>query len=222
MLWTLILTLITSVAQADLWTDDYAAALAKAKAENRFLLLDFTGSDWCGWCKRLDAEVFNKGPFKDYAKENLVCVVLDFPRGSSLKKKVREQNDKLAKEFGITGYPSILVLDPDGKKLTKTGYKDGGAEVYVAHLETIIAPAREKFGKPKAAEATTTPTTPAPGAPAQAGYRTWTAASGSTLEAKLEQRSGNKLYLRTRENKLITIDLASLSADDQAFANGGK
>jgi protein disulfide-isomerase len=58
-----------------------------------------------------------KSDFKNYAKDNLVLVKLDFPRGFSLKKKTAEQNDKLAKEFGITGYPSIILLDPDGKKI---------------------------------------------------------------------------------------------------------
>jgi|GEM_PF-811281 thioredoxin-related protein len=217
-----LLLLAATVARADLWTDDFEEAKAQAKAENKFLLLDFTGSDWCGWCKRLDAEVFEKSDFKNYAKDNLVLVKLDFPRGFSLKKKTAEQNDKLAKEFGITGYPSIILLDPDGKKLTKTGYQDGGAEAYVQHLESLLANERKKIGPVKAAAAATAGAGPSLGsAPGTGGnYRTWTAASGKTLEARVEQRVGTKIYLRTRENKLITIDSSSLSPEDQSFLSG--
>ena len=218
---TALFILAATLARADLWTDDYEEAKAQAKAENKFLLLDFTGSDWCGWCKRLDAEVFEKSDFKDYAKQNLVLVKLDFPRGFSLKKKIAEQNGKLAKEFGVTGYPSILLLDPEGKKITKTGYQEGGAEAYVKHLEGLLSDERKKIGPVKTATAApgTTPGTDTPPV-AGTGYRTWTASSGKTLEARVEQRVGTKVYLRTRENKLITIDSASLSAEDQAFLSG--
>ena len=214
-----LLLLAATVARADLWTDDFEEAKAQAKAENKFLLLDFTGSDWCGWCKRLDAEVFEKSDFKNYAKDNLVLVKLDFPRGFSLKKKTAEQNDKLAKEFGIAGYPSIILLDPDGKKLTKTGYKDGGATAYVQHLEGLLADERKKIGPVKTA-AVTPGSRPGTAPSAGGNYRTWKAASGSTLEARVEQRVGTKIYLRTRENKLITIDSSSLSPEDQSFLSG--
>ena len=65
------------------WDDNYEKALEKAKTEKKMVLLDFTGSDWCGWCMKLDKEVFSKKEFKDYAKENLVLVELDFPRGNA-------------------------------------------------------------------------------------------------------------------------------------------
>lgn len=212
-------------AGSGLWTDDFEEAKAQAKAENRFMLLDFTGSDWCGWCKRLDAEVFEKSDFKDYAKANLVLVKLDFPHSFKLKKKVAEQNEKLAKEFGIRGYPSIILLDPDGKKVAQTGYKDGGAESYVTHLEGLLADTREKIGPVKAAAPAGTPalggSPTAATAPTTGGdYRTWTSASGKTLEARMEQRVGTKIYLRTRENKLITIDSSGLSPEDQSFLAG--
>src|SRR5687767_6717334 len=89
------------------WDDDYEKALAKAKAENKMVLLDFTGSDWCGWCIKLDKEVFSKKEFKDYAKENLVLVEVDFPQGKNQSKKLKEQNAKLKQEFGVRGFPTI-------------------------------------------------------------------------------------------------------------------
>lgn len=208
-------------AHAGLWTDDFEEASRQAKAENRFLLLDFTGSDWCGWCKLLDAEVFSKSEFKAYAKDNLVCVTVDFPRGFSVKKRVAEQNAKLAKQYGVTGYPTIHLLDPDGNKIARTGYKEGGAKSYVAHLEELLRPTREKIGPVKTAAPGGLPSAPGGAAAATPSFRTWTSASGQTIEARVEQRVGAKVYLRTRENKLITIDIASLSANDQAFLRGG-
>lgn len=129
----------TSFAGGDMWTSDYESALKKAKQENRHVLLDFTGSDWCGWCIKLNEEVFSTDAFKDYAKENLILVELDFPRSKELSEKVVEQNRKLQKEFEIRGYPTIVLLDPDGKKKAVTGYQRGGGEAYVTHLKGLIA-----------------------------------------------------------------------------------
>ena len=151
-LFSLLLWMAVPLAHAGLWTDDYADALTRAKAENRFVLLDFTGSDWCGWCKLLDREVFSKDGFKKYAKENLVCVTLDFPRGFELKKKVVAQNEKLSNQYEILGYPTIILLDPNGKVIGRTGYQAGGAKAYVEHLEGFIEPARKAFGPPRAAD----------------------------------------------------------------------
>ncbi|MBL7115166.1 MAG: thioredoxin family protein, partial [Kiritimatiellae bacterium] len=75
---------------ASLWETDFEDASATAKASNRYIMLDFSGSDWCGWCVRLDNEVFSRKAFKNYAKDNLVCVLIDFPRGKQLKKALKE------------------------------------------------------------------------------------------------------------------------------------
>ena len=77
------------------WMTNWEEAKAKAKAENKPILINLTGSDWCGWCIKLDKEVFSKKEFKDYAKENLVLVELDFPQGKRQSKKLQEQNEKL-------------------------------------------------------------------------------------------------------------------------------
>lgn len=101
------------------WSDDYAKSLEKAKLENKLVLLDFTGSDWCGWCMKLDDEVFSKTKFKSYAKEHLVLVELDFPRGGSLSKKTKEQNAELKSKFGVSGYPTIVIVDAEGKEVAR-------------------------------------------------------------------------------------------------------
>src|SRR5256885_17000724 len=107
------------------WMTDLPKAQAQAKKENKLVMLDFTGSDWCGWCIKLNKEVFSKPEFKSYAKENLVLVEVDFPQSKHLAKKVTEQNAELAKQFGIQGYPTIIVLDADGKKVGQLGYMPG-------------------------------------------------------------------------------------------------
>jgi len=139
MLALLSLALVTSTAAfaAAGWDDDYEKALAKAKAEKKMVVLDFTGSDWCGWCIKLDKEVFSKKEFKDYAKDNLVLVEVDFPQTKKLPKKTQEQNEKLQKEHSIRGYPTIIVLDSEGKKVGQLGYMEGGPTPFIAKLDEL-------------------------------------------------------------------------------------
>jgi thioredoxin-related protein len=119
------------------WDDNYEKALEKAKAEKKMVVLDFTGSDWCSWCIKLDKEVFSKKEFKDYAKENLVLVEVDFPQGKRQTKKVKDQNAKLQKEHGVSGYPTIIVLNPEGKKVGQLGYTVGGPAPFIAKLDEL-------------------------------------------------------------------------------------
>jgi thioredoxin-related protein len=119
------------------WDDDYEKALAKAKSEKKLVLLDFTGSDWCGWCMKLDKEVFSKKEFKDYAKDNLVLVEVDFPQAKKLPKKTVEQNEKLKTEHSIRGFPTIIVLDSEGKKVGQLGYMEGGPAPFIAKLDEL-------------------------------------------------------------------------------------
>lgn len=188
------------------WTDDYDKALERAKAEGKPLLLNFTGSDWCGWCVKLDQEVFSTGPFKAYAREHLVLVTLDFPRQKKIPQRTRSQNERLAKQFGVRGYPTIYLTDPEGNVLGRTGYLDGGPENYVEHLKTILAPHADKLK----------PATPATSG-SRENFRTWTSSSGATVEARYDQRVGNLIHLRRQDGSQIRIDLESLSEDDHAF-----
>ena len=133
------LGLAASAFAGDGWMTDFEAAKAKAKAENKPLLLDFTGSDWCGWCIKLDKEVFSKDAFKEYASAELVLVELDFPRGKGQSAELKAQNEKLAQQYGVRGFPTILVLSPEGELIEKTGYQRGGPEAYVEHIKGILA-----------------------------------------------------------------------------------
>ena len=133
-----VLSLLTTAALAAAgWDDDYEKAVAKAKTEKKMVLLDFTGSDWCGWCIKLDKEVFSKPEFKTYAKDNLVLVEVDFPQGKNQSKKLKEQNEKLKNEHAVKGYPTIIVLNADGKKVGQLGYMEGGPKAFLAKLDEL-------------------------------------------------------------------------------------
>jgi thioredoxin-related protein len=119
------------------WLDDMEKAKAQAKAENKKILLDFTGSDWCGWCKKLDKEVFSQQEWKDYAAKHLVLVEVDFPKGFQLPEATKKQNDELAKKFKIQGYPTIVITSASGNKKGELGYVEGGPEAFIKALKKV-------------------------------------------------------------------------------------
>jgi len=119
------------------WTTDYAAALSKARATNKTVFLFFTGSDWCGWCKRLDKEVLSTADFKTYARANLILVKLDFPRNSPLPAQLQARNQKLAQQYGIEGFPTIVVLNSAGKNVGTLGYMEGGPTAFLKELKKL-------------------------------------------------------------------------------------
>ena len=128
---------IAKVKQGD-WLENYAEALAAAKQLKRPVLIDFTGSDWCGWCIKLDREVFSQKAFIKYAKRDLVLLKLDFPQRKKLSEALQKQNMELAKKFGIRGFPTIVIVDAEGKEIARTGYQRGGAKNYVDHLKDLL------------------------------------------------------------------------------------
>lgn len=121
------------------WLTDFEAAKELAASEGKPMLLDFTGSDWCIWCIRLKDEVFNRQAFTDYAEADLVLVELDFPKKKEQSDELKAQNAALAKEYGVRGFPTIILLSPEGDLIGKTGYRKGGAEAYVDHLKELLA-----------------------------------------------------------------------------------
>jgi protein disulfide-isomerase len=127
---------------AEGWETDFEKAKAKAKAEGKYMLVDFSGSDWCGWCIRLDKEVFSKQEFKDYAKENLVLLLVDWPQRAPNSKEVQAKSRPIMEKFGVSSFPTVFILNPDGKTVAKTGYRDGGPKAYVEHVKTLIAEAK--------------------------------------------------------------------------------
>jgi thioredoxin-related protein len=119
------------------WLTNLDEAKKEAQAKNRLLLMDFTGSDWCGWCIMLDKEVFSKSEFKEYASKNLVLLELDFPRTKKMPPEITAQNEQLAVKYGIQGFPTVVVFDSTGKPLGALGYQAGGPQVFIAQLEKL-------------------------------------------------------------------------------------
>ena len=136
------------ISYGGLWTENFDEALAQAKESKKFVLVNFSGSDWCGWCKKLDREMFSKKEFKDFAKSNLVCVLLDFPRQKPQSKKQKEANQALMEKYAVQGFPTVLLFSPQGDMVAKTGYEPGGAEAYVKHLQGLIDQHKDKQPKP--------------------------------------------------------------------------
>ncbi len=119
------------------WFTSYELAQKEALSKNRLLLMDFTGSDWCGWCIMLDKEVFSKPEFKEYASKNLVLLELDFPRSKKMPPETAKQNERLAVKYGIQGFPTVVVFDSNGKPLGALGYQAGGPQAFIAQLEKL-------------------------------------------------------------------------------------
>ena len=125
----------TSAAGSDGWYTDFRTAVAKAKRTNKKVLINFTGSDWCGWCQRLDAEVFSQPSFIQYAKNNYVLLKIDFPRRTVLPDDVRKHNKDLANKYQVRGYPTIIVVDGDARLHARGGYVKGGPRPFLESIQ---------------------------------------------------------------------------------------
>ena len=130
------------------WLVDLDEAYAISEKEGKPILANFTGSDWCGWCKRLDADVFSKPEFQEWAKKNVVLLELDFPRRKQIPEKNRAQNAAMQNALRITGYPTIWVLDLNKDQTTgqymvnglgKTGYTPTPAQ-FIASVDKFVNP----------------------------------------------------------------------------------
>lgn len=127
----------TPVIAPGTWTTNYQAALVQARQQNAKVFLFFTGSDWCGWCTRLDAEILSKSQFKTYASKNLILVKLDFPRGVPQTDVVKAQNQALAQKHKVGGFPTVIVLDSQGKPAGRLGYQPGGPGPFIEALSKL-------------------------------------------------------------------------------------
>lgn len=125
-------------AESAAWQTDFDAAGKLAKESGKDLLVNFSGSDWCGWCIKLDEEVFSHQEFLDGVAEDFVLVLLDFPRQKENVEKIpeaqRKRNDELQTKYAIRGFPTVLLTDAEGTVFARTGYQAGGPEAYVKAL----------------------------------------------------------------------------------------
>ena len=120
------------------WLTDLSVVQANAKEEGKPILMDFTGSDWCGWCIKLKKEVFSKPAFIDYANEHLILMTVDFPKRKQQEESLKDQNNTLMDTYGINVFPTIILVDAEGKLLGETGYRRGGSKAYVDHLKDLL------------------------------------------------------------------------------------
>ena len=144
------------------WHTDVNKAIKISVETEKPLFFFFTGSDWCGWCKRLQKEVFFKLEFATWANKNVVLVELDFPRRTKLSAELQKQNRELGQMFGVRGYPTIWFVTPEIKeskvnfaKLGSQGYVAGGPPAWIAGANKIIASKPKSSTKPR-----TTPKNP--------------------------------------------------------------
>lgn len=133
-------------AQELTWHTDVNKASEISMKTKKPLMLFFTGSDWCGWCIRLQKEVFKTPEFVKWANENVTLVELDFPRRTQLSPELTQQNNNFQQMFGIRGYPTVWLVTPalaDGKiafnRLGSTGYVAGGPQAWLDGANQILA-----------------------------------------------------------------------------------
>jgi len=141
----ILLVSFSSAQEQVTWETDLARAVDISIKEKKPLFLFFTGSDWCGWCRRLQNEVFKQPQFDAWAKKNVVLVELDFPRFKQLDPRLQQQNYEIAQMFGIAGYPTVwfVTASKNGtqivfNKLGSTGYIAGGADVWLNAAKQIL------------------------------------------------------------------------------------
>ncbi|HLT93694.1 MAG TPA: thioredoxin family protein [Membranihabitans sp.] len=150
-IWTSVLltaqSLDTYKAHNEGWMVSIEKAQAISKESGKPIMANFTGSDWCGWCKRLTANVFSKPEFKEWAKDNVVLLELDFPRRTKLPSEIQAQNQSLQRAFQVTGYPTVWVFylqenaqtgQIDINPIGRTGYKPSAKE-FIDEVEGMIA-----------------------------------------------------------------------------------
>lgn len=178
------------------WLTDLEAARKRARSEGKPILMNFTGSDWCVYCKKLHEEVLTQPAFRAWAESSLVLLEVDFPARKPQPADLKKQNQRLAERYGVDGYPTLVFTDGQGKELARTGYRPGGAERWVAHARELLAQAERGESPERPARPRPKPRKPA--APASRP-----AAGG---EAKWTEDYEKALARARRERKLVLTD----------------
>tara|TARA_B100000242_G_scaffold286189_1_gene251499 strand:- start:981 stop:1445 length:465 start_codon:yes stop_codon:yes gene_type:complete len=125
----------SSEKQEKIWLTDASQAIEESKLSGKPIFAFFTGKEWCSWCKKLERQVLSKEGFINYAKENLVLLELDFPRG---KRNLPQKQIELARKFNIKGYPTVILMDSSTNKIAKTGYESMSPIQYVDHVKALL------------------------------------------------------------------------------------
>jgi protein disulfide-isomerase len=139
---TILLCLLLAAAPlqaSDLWSTDYTTSIAQAASQKKPVLLEFTGSDWCPPCMKQNKDVFEQPAFEEFAKNNLVLVKLDFPRSKPQDPEIKQRNQQLAAQYQVQGFPTVILLNAEGKELAReVGYKGGGVPGFIDWVKTNL------------------------------------------------------------------------------------
>lgn len=135
----------SSQAQQLKWYTDVKEAITVSNKVNKPMLLFFTGSDWCGWCIRLQKEVLTTPEFNKWASQSVILVELDFPRRTAQSATIKQQNNELQQVFGVQGFPTVYFANAkvkDGRVnfegLGSTGYVAGGPGAWISVADTFV------------------------------------------------------------------------------------
>jgi len=119
------------------WNNNASEVFKQAKENNAPIMMNFTGSDWCIWCKRIKSEIFETPEFKAWVKEkNIALLEVDFPRNKKQSDALKSQNNSLKKKVGIQGFPTLIIIY--NGKMIRTGYVKGGAKAWIKSVESQI------------------------------------------------------------------------------------
>ena len=137
-------------AHQDGWMVNLDEAYQESQKTGKPIMANFTGSDWCGWCKKLSASVFNKPAFKEWAAENVVLLELDYPRRFQVPADIKKQNADLQQAFKVRGFPTVWVFDlakDETERFSinafgKTGYK-ASVQEFTSDIDNMISQAKK-------------------------------------------------------------------------------
>ncbi|MFH0788595.1 MAG: thioredoxin family protein [Pseudomonadota bacterium] len=116
------------------WLTDFAQAQEAARSKNLPILAAFVGSDWCPWCEKLEEEIFSQRNFMDYAQSHFILFQADFPRHKAQPLPLKNQNEALSKTYAVSRFPTVLIIEPQGKEKARTGFRYGGVNAYIEYL----------------------------------------------------------------------------------------
>lgn len=125
-------------AQAEAWLTSWDEAAKVSARTGKPILMDFTGSNWCGWCQKLKLEVFDTPEFAKWASKKVVLLELDFPQGIPQDAKLKQQNARLAEKYDVKGYPTIMFVTAKGDVLGQSGYGEGGPKAWTSKADELL------------------------------------------------------------------------------------
>lgn len=175
------------------WVTNYEDAVNQSKASSKPMVLFFTGSDWCGWCTKLEEEVLDTADFAQAAGDKFIFVKLDFPQNTSLSPQQTAQNKQLQKKFEVRSFPTLIILDSQQQQqIGTTGYRPGGGKQYAQHLLKMVTDYSAYRGKLSSLDNTQL--------------------SGETLKELYEK--ANELGLYNDANKIVK---AGMKSDEEQY-----